>query len=365
MALSAFVVGVIPLVCVAGYLAFTIASRSTSLIPFSLGLEPTERLLMKDLQQLAKITDVDNFAQFDYNLEDVERHYSATTFRDYRLLEFLTGCNAMHTDLVPAQKLPFAAKHLKQLMYVMMNMPHNRPMRTASGNVLEVGFGKGSNSIFLRALKPSGVRFFGVDVLPAHVQYAKKYAANLGFVDNVEFHLGDASNMPAAITTNTYDLIFGIESFCYLDTDDSVEAFLNFASKSLTSGGKIVIVDGFRADDFETFSADVRRAMELAESGFRIRRMASKATWKKLSEQHGRFVVREDVDLTSEAFPFWRKWWRFAHLLLRFAPSLVRKYLEKGGERTETFANFMSVCMTSYAMALGSAKYGVLVLEKV
>ena len=52
-------------------------------------------------------------------------------------------------------------------------------------------------------------------------------------------------------------------------------------------------------------------------------------------------------------------------MLLRFAPSLVRKYLEKGGERTETFANFVSVCMTAYAMALGSAKYGVLVLEKV
>jgi SAM-dependent methyltransferase len=361
----AFVVGFISLACVAGYRAFAIVPQSASLISFTRGLEPTKRLLMKDLKQLAKITDLDNFAQFDYNLEDVEKYYSATTFRDYRLLEFLTGCNAMHTDLVPAQKLPFAAKHLKQLMYVMMNMPHNRPMRTTSSNVLEVGFGKGSNSIFLRALKPSGVKFFGLDVLPAHVQYAKKSAANLGFDDNVEFHLGDAGNMPAAIMANTYDLIFGIESLCYLDTDNSVEGFLSFASKSLSPGGKIVIVDGFRADDFETLSADVRRAMELAESGFRIRRMASKATWKQLSERQGGFVVREDVDLTSESLPFWRKWWRFAHLLLRFAPFLVRKYLEKGGERTETFANFVSVCMTAYAMALGSAKYGVLVLEKV
>jgi SAM-dependent methyltransferase len=102
----------------------------------------------------------------------------------------------MHTDLVPAQKLPFAAKHLKQLMYVMMNMPHNRSLATGGSNVLEVGFGKDSNSIFLRALKPSGVNFFAVDVVPAHVQHAKKYVANLGFDDNIEFHLGDVGNMP-------------------------------------------------------------------------------------------------------------------------------------------------------------------------
>jgi len=93
--------------------------------------------------------------------------------------------------------------------------------------------------------------------------------------------------------------------------------------------------------------------------------MASKATWKQLSERQGGFVVREDVDLTSESLPFWRKGWRLGHLLLRFAPSLVRKYLEKGGERTETFANLVSACMTAYAMALGSGKYGVLVLERV
>ena len=85
--------------------------------------------------------------------------------------------------------------------------------------------------------------------------------ADLGFDDNIEFHLGDASNPPAAITANTYDLIFGIESFCHLDTEKSVEAFLSFASKSLSPGGKVVIVDGFRADDFDTLSADVRRAM--------------------------------------------------------------------------------------------------------
>jgi hypothetical protein len=67
----AFFVGFTSLACVAGYLAYTVVSQSASLGSFTLGLEPTERLLVKDLQQLAKITDVDNFAQFNYILEDV------------------------------------------------------------------------------------------------------------------------------------------------------------------------------------------------------------------------------------------------------------------------------------------------------
>jgi hypothetical protein len=39
---------------------------------------------------------------------------------------------------------------------------------------------------------------------------------------------------------NTYDLIFGIASFCHMDTDKSAEGFLSFASKSLSPGGKIL-----------------------------------------------------------------------------------------------------------------------------
>jgi len=87
------------------------------------------------------------------------------------------------------------------------------------------------------------------------------------------------------------------------------------------------------------------------------------STWKSLSARHG-IAVREDVDLTSEALPFWSKGWKLGHLLLKYAAPLVRRYLGKGGDAAETFASMVSVCMTAYAMALGSAKYGVLVLEK-
>lgn len=343
--------------CVASF--FALAAWFAYVVSYALRLKPTERLLAQDLVRLSKLMDVDAFARFEYTVDDVETYYASTTFRDYRLLALFTGCGAMHTDLVPAQKLPFAMHYLKQLFYVMMHMPRDG----SPANVLEIGFGKGSNAVFLNAVKPAGVKFFGVDVVPAHVRCAEACAARAGFGDDdIAFHLGDASDLPPAIAANTYDLIFGIESFCNLDTDERVKAFLDFAAEHVRVGGKIVIVDGFRADDFDARPANVRRAMELAESGFRLRRMPSKATWKRLSASA--FVVREDIELTHEALPFWTKGWRLAHTILRFAPGLVRAYAKKGGVRTETFANLVSVSMTAYAMGLGSAEYGVLVLEK-
>eukprot|EP00740_Mantoniella_antarctica_P013293 CAMPEP_0181385282 /NCGR_PEP_ID=MMETSP1106-20121128/22470_1 /TAXON_ID=81844 /ORGANISM="Mantoniella antarctica, Strain SL-175" /LENGTH=355 /DNA_ID=CAMNT_0023505319 /DNA_START=201 /DNA_END=1265 /DNA_ORIENTATION=- len=329
--------GLLSLTCTATVLSIVV------LVSLWRTLEPTEHLLLEDLKKLAKITDTDNFANKEYTVEDVERYYTGTTFRDYKLLELATGCNAMHTNLVPSQKLPFLANHLKQLLYVMMNMRNC----SLPSNVLEVGFGKGSNSVFLRSLKPSGANFFALDVVPAHVKYAKAYAAGLGY-DDIEFHLGDASDPPSEITANTYDLIFGVESFCHLDNDKMVEGFLSFASKQLAPGGKIVIVDGFRADNFDQLSTETRRAMELSESGFRIRRMPSKALWKKLSARKG-FVSLDDIDLTLESLCFWKLGWKLGHIVL-FLPSLVGRYLRKGGERAETFANLVSVCMTAYAM---------------
>ena len=125
-----------------------------------------------------------------------------------------------------------------------------------------------------------------------------------------------------------------------------------------------MIVDGFRTSSFDRLDADVREAMNLAESGFRIRRMPSKEAWDALALQNGLRRV-QDVDLTPEALAFWTRGWRAARLLMTLFPSLVRRYLRSADRnRRETGASFVAVLMTAYAMALGSAEYGVLTFEK-
>jgi hypothetical protein len=165
-----------------------------------------------------------------------------------------------------------------------------------------------------------------------------------------------------ALRDSRYDVIFGIESFCHMDTDAKLTAFLGFAAEALHPRGRIVIVDGFRTDDFSALDDDVQQAMILAESGFRIMRMPSRATWKALATAHG-FDVISETELTMDALRFWTRGWRVAQLLL-LAPAFLRWYFASSPRRRETGANFMSVVMTAYAMALGSANYGVLVFQK-
>jgi len=333
--------------------------------------KPTRALLARDLGWLEAAMPGALLKEYrelkEFGADDVVEYYTRTTFMDYRLLEFATGSNAMHSKLAPRARLPFEAGHLRQLLYVLGHTG------SACKNVLEIGSGKGGNSIFLAHLLPH-VNFVAVDLVPDHVRFAAG-AAGAANLTNLAFVLGDASSglpaCPPAIpgaADRGFDLIFGIESLCHLDTPAKMSGFMGAAGPALRDGGKLVIVDGFRSGRFDQLhganAADVREAMNLAESGFRIRRMPSKEAWVALGLQHGLMPV-QDIDLTPEALAFWTRGWRAARLLTALFPSLVRRYLRSADRcRRETGANFVAVLMTAYAMALGSAEYGVLTLEK-
>ena len=335
--------------------------------------ELDDETLEDDLRRLATIVDLDAFASSRHDVEDVRRYYAATTFRDYRLLARFAGSDAMHT---PLQKKggnpPLTPLHLRghggfeggnpppQVHRVLTHVPLPSGLGEEPGRVLEIGFGKGVNTAFLASASPS-TRFFGLDVAPEHVEHAKK------ITENASFFLGDASRPPPEVRANgPYALVFGIESLCYLDTKKKMESFLAFAETNVEPGGRIVIVDGFRPDDFEVrdaHSSNARFAMRLAESGMRLRRMASAREWKTLASRRG-FVVVDEVDLTGEALPFWTRGWRVARAVLVFARGLVARYRASDPARAETFANLVSVCTTAHAMRKGTARYAALVLER-
>lgn len=332
-----------------------------------------DETLDDDLRRLESIVDLDAFAASRHDVDDVKRYYAATTFRDYRLLARFVGSDAMHTRLEkkggnPPSTPPRLRGHggfeggnpLPQVHRVLTHVPFPPRLDEEPGRVLEIGFGKGVNTAFLASASPS-TRFFGLDVAPEHVEHAKK------ITENASFFLGDASNPPPEVRANgPYDLVFGIESMCYLDTEKKMDDFFAFAETHVKPGGRIVIVDGFRPDDFDdrdAYSSNARRAMELAESGMRLRRMPSKRDWKTVSSRRG-FVVVDEVDLTEEALPFWTRGWRVGRALLVFARGLVARYRASDPTRAETFANLVSVCTTAHAMRTGTARYAALVIER-
>ncbi|PNH07519.1 hypothetical protein TSOC_006021 [Tetrabaena socialis] len=343
-----------------GYLGISIATLSTlglMLGVYAFRLKPTRSRLQRDLKRLASVIPLGEFLQKDYAAPSVVQYYASTTFRDYKLLALATGSIAMHSLLKPARSMPYRCGHLKQLLYVVAQMGD----AVHGGKVLEVGFGKGANSIFLADLFPNA-NFLGIDVVEEHVSYANDYGSTRGLT-NVAFTLDDASTPSAkTMAEGPFDLIFGVESFCHLDSEEKLTGFLRFARQCLKPNGRLVIVDGYRSASFENEPEEVQHAMMLAESGFRIRAMPSKPSWQLMAST-ARLTLVDDVDLTPEALAFWTQGWKVAHVLLLLLPWAVRAYVASSLKHAETGANFVSVATTAYAMALGSAVYGVLVFK--
>lgn len=129
-------------------------------------LRPDAKRLKRDLALARRLVPLEQFQDAAFTSRDVAHYYASTTFRDYRLLELATGCDAMHTVLKDTSgRLPYDAGHLKQLLYVLAFMD----AAATSGTVLEVGSGKGTNSLYLASLFPHAT-FVGVDLTPAHVE---------------------------------------------------------------------------------------------------------------------------------------------------------------------------------------------------
>ena len=234
----------------------------------------------------------------------------------------------MHTDLRPGAWQPYKLGLFRQLLPVLAHLDGaDRRLQ-----VLEVGFGKGTNTIALASYLPH-VTFYAVDLVPEHAVHGRELARKAG-VNNVIFLEGNMADPPALLLEQQFDMIFGIESFCHLDTDGRLDLFLSFAAGALRAAGKIVVVDGFRTDGYSQLPAGAQLAMKLAESGFRVQRMASKSTWESLGHGHG-FIKTFSQDLTESAIPFWKQGWRVANVVLQL-PWLARWFINSSPARLAT-----------------------------
>ena len=262
----------------------------------------------------------------------VVEYYTQTTDRDYQWLAAFVG-PGMQTQLQAPYPIEQQGGNTRQPALILAEL---RAVGAAS-RVLEVGCGRGHCSLFLAAAAPE-VHFIGIDVVSRHVAAARK-ACCRGDYRNVQFYLMDATLLSSRL--GTFDLIFGCEALCHMDTRERAADFIRSASALLRPGGRLVIIDGFRSDAFSMFSAEEQTAMRLAEAGFRIRAMPSSGLWRKLAINSGFLPVRT-IDLTNEALPFWARGWRVGRVLLLF-PHLVRAYAVSAPRRRESAASLISI----------------------
>ncbi|UZQ55044.1 class I SAM-dependent methyltransferase [Trichothermofontia sichuanensis B231] len=163
-----------------------------------------------------------------------------------------------------------------------------------AAQVLEVGCGKGFNSLFLAQQHPT-VQFTGVDLTPRHVQIAARKAAQ---IPNLVFRRGDFNQLDVA--DQSVDLVFGVDCLCHAADSRRV---LTELYRVLRSGGRLVVFDGYRRAELAAFEPEMQLAMQLTEVAMAVRHgFPVLADWLAVAESVG-FTLMEQQDQTQAILP--------------------------------------------------------------
>lgn len=112
----------------------------------------------------------------------------------------------------------------------------------SNDKILDAGCGIGDSTIWLA--KNFGVSVIGVDINKNRIKIAAKTAKEEGIHHQVKFLVSDFLNNP--LPDNYFDVIWGIESVCYVKDK---RLFFAEANRMLKTEGRIIITEGFLKSD--------------------------------------------------------------------------------------------------------------------
>ena len=325
----------------------------------------SDATLAQDLTHLKPAFDTDALLEHNPTREDVDAYYTHTTDRDYRVLEWFVG-PGLHTRLSAKHPIHSHTGTARQVMYVANAVAIAHHQSTKTVRVLELGSGRGHCTLLLAGLfhPASEFQFFGVDRVQRHVEVARNNALDY---TNVHFRLGDAahtSSFQPYLSTASFDVIFAIEAACHLDHPEAMRAFLTNTANHLAPEGRLILIDGFRSENFSAAPPNQQLAMRLAERAFSIRRMRAMSEWIEGAHAAG-LRLKSLEDLTPQALPFWTLGWRVVHAVLHHTPAWVIRRLRASAHTAKSTNNLLAVATVAHAMRdRAAAVYGVMVFAK-
>jgi len=160
-------------------------------------------------------------------------------------------------------------------------------------SVLELGSGKGFNSIYLAKQNPT-TKFVGIDLTPKHVTIARGRARQIA---NLRFEIGDFQDL--RFCPETFDLVFAIDTMCYAS---NVSRALSQASRILKTGGYLSVIDGFRQAGFNELDSDIQLAAKLAEVSMAVDHFWMIENWLEVAQKID-FSVLNVEDLSEAILP--------------------------------------------------------------
>jgi SAM-dependent methyltransferase len=227
--------------------------------------------------------------------------------------------------------------------------------KTGARDVLEVGSGKGTNTVYLAQRNPE-VAFTGIDFTPLHVRQASKRGeglTNLRFVE-CDFHR-------MVQEENSFDLVFDVEALCYSDTPEKVDSFFSELRRVLRPGGLFVSFDYLRPSHFAALGPMARLATKLVERAWVVQRFHLERSWDEAARRAG-FVSKGRRDLRTPAMPSIERLYRQARMFYLSMASPAKPLIERLVRRSTH--NAVSALMLPYAFGLGSMEYRLITMAQ-
>lgn len=218
-------------------------------------------------------------------------------------------------------------------------------------NVLELGCGKGFNSIYLARKLPE-VKFSGIDITDDHLKIARRksrHIKNLNFIHG-DFHQLNYDN-------DSFDLIFELEAICHAQNSQKV---LSEVYRTLKKEGQFVVYDGFRHDGFDHLPNNLVQAAIITEKSLAVNGFEKISIWMEMACREG-FKLKLEKDLSKAIMPNLGK----LQLLARkyFENPFLSKMFLKIFTRNTTL-NCIAVLLMPFTMHNKAHGYFNIVLEK-
>jgi SAM-dependent methyltransferase len=305
----------------------------------------TEPRLLEELdrrmRRLAAIFDLSALEGAGATADAISRYYERSRV-GYRFVHSDEG--AMHMALNPGGSFD-PAGYAGQADLVHERLPGG------ARDVLELACGNGYNLVLLAARNP-GMRFVGVDLVPAQIRRA---GAALAELPNAEARVGDFQAL--ALGNASRDCVYVIESLCH--ATDPPHALREIA-RVLRPGGRLLVVDGWRTAELAGLEPLVRDATIAVERAMAVRAGPPLPDWKHLARACDLDVV-EEIDLTAQITPNLD---RLEALARRFVarPRLARVSRRLGPE--SLLLNAVAAYLMPLVVRAGAHTYRLLVLER-
>lgn len=160
-------------------------------------------------------------------------------------------------------------------------------------NVLELGCGKGFNSIFLAQQYPD-VKFTGIDLTPLHIKIARQKSQTLS---NLVFQEGNFNQLNFA--DQSFDVVFAFECLCHAE---NAKIPLTEIFRVLRPGGRLIVFDGYRKVKLEHCSKLLQTATQLQEVSMAVYQgFADFEEWKATAQLIGfEFKTIEDLSFAIQ-----------------------------------------------------------------